>query len=92
MAKGATKMGATIIRKNRVIDINLRPSGEWEVVTEKGTIIAEHVVNAAGCFARKVSQMVGSDVPIWNSEHQYFITEPIQEFIDREEEMPVMQF
>ena len=92
MAKGATKMGATIIRKNRVIDINLRPSGEWEVVTEKGTIIAEHVVNAAGCFARKVSQMVGSDVPIWNTEHQYFITEPIQEFIDREEEMPVMQF
>ena len=92
MAKGATKMGATIIRKNRVIDINLRPSGEWEVVTEKGTIIAEHVVNAAGCFARKVSQMVGSDVPIWNTEHQYFITEPIQEFIDREEEIPVMQF
>ena len=91
MAKGATKMGATIIRKNRVIDINLRPSGEWEVVTEEGTIIAEHVVNAAGCFARKVSQMVGSDVPIWNTEHQYFITEPIQEFIDREEEMPVMR-
>jgi dimethylglycine dehydrogenase len=91
MAKGATKMGATIIRKNRVVDINLRPSGEWEVVTEEGTIIAEHVVNAAGCFARKVSQMVGSDVPIWNTEHQYFITEPIQEFIDREEEMPVMR-
>jgi dimethylglycine dehydrogenase len=91
MAKGATNMGATIVRKTRVTDINLRPSGEWEVVTEKGTIIAEHVVNAAGCFARKVSQMVGSDVPIWNTEHQYFITEPIQEFIDREEEMPVMR-
>jgi len=91
MAKGATKMGATIIRENRVIDINLRPSGEWEVVTEQGTIVAEHVVNAAGCFARKVSQMVGSDVPIWNTEHQYFITEPIREFIEREEEMPVMR-
>jgi dimethylglycine dehydrogenase len=91
MAKAATNLGATVMRKNRVTDINLRPSGDWEVVTEKGTIIAEHVVNAAGCFARKVSQMVGSDVPMWNTEHQYFITEPIQEFVDREEEIPVMR-
>ena len=30
--------------------------------------------------------MVGSDVPIWNTEHQYFITEPINEFVERHEE------
>jgi dimethylglycine dehydrogenase len=80
MAIGARNMGASIIRHNRVTDINQRPSGEWEVVTEKGTIIAEHVVNAAGSYARMVSQMVGSDAPIFNTEHQYFITEPIPEF------------
>ena len=76
MAQGAVKMGASILRHNRVIAINLLRSGEWEVVAEKGTIVAEHVVNAAGCYARMVSQMVGCDVPIWNTEHQYFITEP----------------
>jgi len=69
----------------------LRPSGEWEVVTEKGNIVCEHVVNAAGCYARQVSQMVGSNVPFTNAEHQYFITEPIQEFIDRDVEIPVMR-
>ncbi len=91
MAKAATNLGASIVKHNRVIDIQMRASGEWEIVTEKGNIVCEHVVNAAGCYARKISQMVGSDVPIANTEHQYFITEPIQQFIDREEELPVMR-
>jgi len=91
MAKVATNLGATILKHTRVTDINLRPSGEWEVVTENGNIVCEHVVNAAGCYARKVSQMVGSDVPICNTEHQYFITEPIPEFVARDVEIPVMR-
>ncbi len=91
MARGALDMGASISRRNRVIDINSLPTGEWEVVTNEGKIIAEHVVNAAGCYARRVSQMVGSDAPIWNAEHQYFITEPIAEFVERDEEIPVMR-
>ena len=91
MAQGAVNLGASIIRHNRVTEINLLRSGEWEVVTEKGTIVAEHVVNAAGCYARMVSQMVGCDVPIWNTEHQYFITEPIEEFVQRDAEIPVMR-
>ena len=91
MAKAATQLGASIVRHNRVLDIRLRANGEWEVETEKGTVVAEHVVNAAGCYARRVSQMVGSDVPVWNTQHQYFITEPIPEFVERSEEMPVMR-
>ena len=91
MAKGATDLGASIAKRNRVTDINLRPSGEWEVITEKGTIIAEHVVNAGGCYARKINQMVGLDAPVSNEEHQYFITEPIKEFVERDEEIPVMR-
>jgi dimethylglycine dehydrogenase len=91
MAKGATNMGASVRKHTRVTDINLRPSGEWEVVTDQGNIIAEHVVNAAGCFARKICQMVGTDAPISNDEHQYFVTEPIREFVERDEEIPVMR-
>ena len=91
MARGATNMGATIEKHNRVTDINLLPSGEWEVVTEKGRVIAETVVNAAGCNARQVAQMVGTDLPIANIEHQYVVTGPVQEFVDRDEEIPVMR-
>jgi dimethylglycine dehydrogenase len=91
MARGATNMGATIVRHNRVTDIRLLPSGEWEVLTEQGSVIAEMVVNAAGCFARQVAQMVGADLPIANMEHHYIVTGPVAEFQAREGEFPVIR-
>ena len=91
MAKGAKNYGATIIRNNRVTGTNLLPSGEWEVVTQQGTIVCEHVVNAGGCYAARIGSWVGLDLPITNMKHQYVVTEPIQEFIDRDEEIPVMR-
>ena len=91
LAKGARAMGAKIERHNRVQDIRALPSGEWEVITEKGNIVAEMVVNAAGCYARTVAQMVGSDVPVTSVEHQYVVTGPVQEFIDSDEEIPVVR-
>ena len=91
MARAATDMGVTIVEKNRVTDIRLLDNGEWQVVTEQGAVVAEHVVNAAGCYARRIMQMVGSDAPIWNTEHQYFVTEPIQVFVDSSDEIPVMR-
>jgi dimethylglycine dehydrogenase len=91
MAKGARDLGAVVMRHNRVLDIRRRPSDEWEVITEQGTIIAEVVVNAAGCYARQVAAMVGSDAPFTNMQHHYLVTHPIQAFIDRSEEIPVMR-
>ncbi|MFC1996303.1 FAD-dependent oxidoreductase [Chloroflexota bacterium] len=91
MAIAARNLGATIIRHNRVTDINLLSTGEWEVVSQHGTIICEHVVNAGGCYAARVGAWVGLDLPITSMKHQYLVTEPIKEFIDREEEIPVMR-
>ena len=89
MARGAREMGAKIVRRNRVTGINARPGGEWEVVTEQGTVIAETVVNAAGCFARQVAQMVGADLPIFNVQHHYLVSGPVPEFAERSVEIPV---
>ena len=91
MAKGATNMGAEIMRHNRVTDLQSLPTGEWDVVTEKGTVRAEIVVNAAGGFARNLMQMLGRDLPICNMEHHYLVTGPVQEFADRDEEIPVVR-
>jgi dimethylglycine dehydrogenase len=91
LVKAARDLGAAVERHNRVLAIRRRPSGEWEVHTEKGTIVAEMVVNAAGCYAREVARMVGSDAPITNMQHQYVVTHPIKEFIDREGEIPVLR-
>ena len=91
MARGAMKMGAGIERHNRVTEIKAMPSGEWQVITEKGNVIAETVVNAAGCYARRVAQMVGKDLPIVNMEHHYVVTGPVADFVERDEEIPVIR-
>ncbi len=92
MARGATNMGAKIQRHTLVTDINLLPSGEWQVVTDKGTVVAETVVNAAGCFARQVAKMVGADLPIANIQHHYLVTGAVPEFVERPDwEMPVIR-
>ena len=91
LVKGARQLGAAIVRRNRVEDIKQRPSGEWEVFTGQGSVLCEHVVNAAGCYARQISRMAGTDVPITNMEHTYLVTEPVTEFLERNEEMPVMR-
>ncbi len=91
LAKGARNMGASIEVRNRVLHVKQRPSGEWEVITEKGSVICEMVVNAAGCYARQISQMVGTDIPITNMKHTYIVTDTVPEFTQRETEMPVMR-
>jgi dimethylglycine dehydrogenase len=91
LAKAARDLGATVMRHNRVVDIRPRPSGDWDVVTEQGTLVAEMVVNAAGCYARQVAAMVGADAPITNMQHHYVVTHPIPEFAARSGEIPVMR-
>ena len=89
MARGARDNGARIVRGNRVTGINALPGGEWEVITEKGSVIAEVVVNAAGCFARQVAQWVGAELPISNIQHHYLVTEQLPELAERSVEIPV---
>lgn len=91
ISQAARKNGATISRYNRVVAINLLSSGEWQVETEKGTIIAEHVVNAAGCFAPEVAAMVGVKLPIVNLEHQYLVTDAHPEVEALDTEFPVFR-
>ena len=89
MSQLASANGATISRFNRVLEINNLPSGEWEVITEEGKIIAEHIVNAAGCFAPEVGAMVGVTVPIINLEHQYLVTDNHPSLQKLDFELPV---
>ncbi|MGI9407176.1 MAG: GcvT family protein, partial [Hyphomicrobiaceae bacterium] len=78
-AKSAKKGGAEIYENNRVTDTVQREDGTWDVVTEKGTIHAEHVVNAGGLWARECGRMVGLELPILAMEHMYLITEDMPE-------------
>ena len=48
------------------------------VVTDKGEIEAEYVVNCGGMWGRELGQMAGVNVPLHAAEHYYLITEPIE--------------
>ena len=81
-AMSARKGGAEIYRHTRVAGMVQRTDGSWDVITEKGTIHAEHVVNAGGLWAREVGRMVGLEIPILAMEHQYLITEDMPEVVE----------
>ncbi len=91
-AKSAQLAGAEIVRQNRVIDTRQRADGTWDVITEKGTVHAEHVVNAGGLWAREVGRFVGLELPILAMEHQYFITEDLPELKGQQELLHVIDF
>ena len=71
-ARGARMRGAEIHRHTPVLETRARADGSWDVVTDKGTIHAEVVVNAAGLWAREVGRMAGIELPLIPMEHQYF--------------------
>ncbi|RVA27189.1 FAD-dependent oxidoreductase, partial [Mesorhizobium sp. M7A.F.Ca.CA.004.11.2.1] len=78
-AKAARKLGAEVERFTKVEDIVRRPDGLWRVITNKGEVVAEHVVNAGGLWAREVGRMVGLELPVLAMEHMYLITEDMPE-------------
>ena len=87
-AKAARMGGATIETHTMVQETNQRPDGTWDVVTNKGTIHAEHVVNAGGLWAREVGAMAGVYLPLHPMEHQYLVTEETPEIYERDTEHP----
>jgi dimethylglycine dehydrogenase len=86
-AKAAKKRGASFFehtgRKPRET-----PDG-WKVVTDKGTITCEHVVNAAGLWAKQVGRMAGIELPVSPMKHHYLISDAIPKLEEIDFEVPM---
>lgn len=78
LAKGARDMGAKVIRFCPVTGLR-RAGGEWVVETEKGSIRAQVIVNAAGYRAQEIGRMVGREIPMATMSHQYVLFEEVPE-------------
>ena len=78
-AKAARKLGAQIERFTKVEELIQCADGSWRVITNKGEVRAEHVVNAGGLWAREVGRMVGREHPILAMEHMYLLTADMPE-------------
>lgn len=91
-AKSAKINGAEIYLQTKVTGLSRERSGHWRVETNQGTIVAEHVVNCGGLWAREVGRMVGIELPVLAMEHMYLVTDDMPEVIaynqERGHELP----
>ncbi|MEC3861572.1 FAD-dependent oxidoreductase [Mesobacterium sp. TK19101] len=88
-AGAARKRGAEVIENNRVLELHQIADG-WRVVTEKGTVTCEHVVNAAGLWAKQVGRMAGIELPVSPLNHHYLISDTIPEVAALGRELPLV--
>ncbi|MEN8892635.1 GcvT family protein [Planktotalea arctica] len=87
-AGAAKKYGAEVVEHNRVLELNQTLEG-WEIVTEKGTISCEHVVNAAGLWAKQVGRMAGIELPVSPLNHHYLVSDTIPKLEELDFEVPM---
>ncbi|MBV8598282.1 MAG: GcvT family protein [Actinobacteria bacterium] len=76
LAKGAREGGAEVYTNTRVTAIGVERGRVRGVVTDKGEIEADVVVNAGGMFAKEIGALAGVNVPIVPFAHEYLVTKP----------------
>ncbi len=87
-AGSAKKHGAEVIEHTKVESLE-QVEGGWKVTTDKGVITCEHVVNAAGLWAKQVGRMAGVELPVSPLEHHYLITDNIPQVAALDKELPM---
>lgn len=74
-AKRARANGGRIFEGVMVTGLTRSGGRVTQVITDRGTVEAEIVVNAAGLWARQVGWMAGVNLPAGVVQHQYMVTE-----------------
>jgi glycine cleavage system aminomethyltransferase T/glycine/D-amino acid oxidase-like deaminating enzyme len=77
LARGARNGGAQIHEKTRVLSIETEHGRVRSVTTDRGTIVCETLVIAAGQWSRQVGDLCWVAVPLHAAEHMYIVTEPL---------------
>jgi glycine cleavage system aminomethyltransferase T/glycine/D-amino acid oxidase-like deaminating enzyme len=76
LVEGARRRGAEICEDTRVTGIDVKGGRVRRVITDKGDIETELVINAGGMFAPEIGRMAGVNVPLIPMAHEYLITKP----------------
>jgi len=90
-AKAAKVYGGKYYTNTVVTDTKQKNDGSWDVITDKGNINAEIVINAGGLWAREVGKLAGINLPVQPMEHHYLITEAIPEIeaMGKDKRLPI---
>jgi 4-methylaminobutanoate oxidase (formaldehyde-forming) len=76
LIEGARRRGAEICTNTRVLGIDRTAGRVSGVITDRGRIETDVVVDAGGIYAREIAAMVEVEVPIVPLAHEYLITKP----------------
>ena len=82
-AEAAKRMGAEILTDTEVTDISTENGKVEGVVTSRGVIGADVVVNAAGVYAPVIGRMVDVNLPIKPRRGQILVTEQVPPLLKR---------
>jgi sarcosine oxidase subunit beta len=81
-ARAATKLGVDLHAETAVTDLRVRDGRIRELVTPRGTVSADIVVNCAGSGSAEVSEMAGYPLPLRKLALEMFVTEPYRPYLD----------
>ena len=76
-AYAARKLGAEFLLSTEVKEIEINKGTIASVVTDKGRIKANFVVNAAGAWSPEIGKMLGLTIPVRPQRGQVIVTEPV---------------
>ena len=79
LAREAMERGAEFVPHTRTEDVHVADGAVQGVVTENGTIECDEVVIATNIWARQLGEQIGVHLPVTPVEHQYTMTEPLEE-------------
>lgn len=91
LARGARQGGADIETFTRVTGIDTERGRVKRVITDKGTIATEIVVDAGGMYANDIGNLANVTVPLIPMQHQYIITEALNAPSEMMERLPTMR-
>ena len=75
----ARELGVRVYENTEVLDIKVANNHVRSVVTSRGNIETDYVVNACGAWGAKIGAMVGLNVPIETLKCQVIVTEVLPE-------------
>ena len=91
LAASARTAGAEVARFTRVMGIERQSNGEWLITTDKGKVNCEIVVNATGFYGANVAALVGQHIPVATLEHQYLVTDALDELENNQTLFPLVR-
>jgi sarcosine oxidase subunit beta len=74
---GARRYGSRFLFDTEVVDLRIEGGRVRGIVTKRGEITADVVINAAGPWADRIGRLAGVDIPLTPCPNQFILTEPM---------------